>query len=84
MEAAGVEPASENAVSKEPTYLVTFMRRVLPRHSRRPRSERTRNAACQPDDLAANSQVESLQPAHCATPLSRPMSKAEEDGNLIN
>lgn len=27
VEAAGVEPASENAVSKEPTYLVTFMRR---------------------------------------------------------
>ena len=27
VEAAGVEPASENAASKEPTYLVTFMRR---------------------------------------------------------
>ena len=27
VEAAGVEPASENVVSKEPTYLVTFMRR---------------------------------------------------------
>ena len=27
VEAAGVEPASENAVSKEPTYLVTFPRR---------------------------------------------------------
>jgi len=30
VEAAGVEPASENAVSKEPTYLVTFMRRSYP------------------------------------------------------
>jgi len=27
VEAAGVEPASENVTSKEPTYLVTFMRR---------------------------------------------------------
>jgi len=30
VEAAGVEPASENAVSKEPTYLVTFPRRCYP------------------------------------------------------
>jgi len=30
VEAAGVEPASENVVSKEPTYLVTFMRRSYP------------------------------------------------------
>ena len=30
VEAAGVEPASENVVSKEPTYLVTFMRRNYP------------------------------------------------------
>ena len=28
VEAAGVEPASENAVSKEPTYLVRFLRPV--------------------------------------------------------
>jgi hypothetical protein len=34
VEAAGVEPASENAVSKEPTYLVTFMRRSYPALSR--------------------------------------------------
>jgi len=27
VEAAGVEPASENAAGKEPTYLVTFLRR---------------------------------------------------------
>ena len=30
VEAAGVEPASENAAGKEPTYLVTFMRRSYP------------------------------------------------------
>ena len=28
VEAAGVEPASENAASKEPTYLVRFQRRL--------------------------------------------------------
>jgi len=28
VEAAGVEPASENAAGKEPTYLVTFLRRL--------------------------------------------------------
>ncbi len=28
VEAAGVEPASENAASKEPTYLVSFLRRL--------------------------------------------------------
>jgi len=27
VEAAGVEPASENAASQEPTYLVRFLRR---------------------------------------------------------
>ena len=34
VEAAGVEPASENAAGKEPTYLVTFMRRSYPALSR--------------------------------------------------
>ncbi len=53
VEAAGVEPASENAVSKETTYLVAFTRPVT-RHSRQPRSERTRNAAGQPENLASN------------------------------
>ena len=57
VEAAGVEPASENAVSKETTYLVAFPRRELPRHSRPSRSERTRNAIGQPEDLASNSQT---------------------------
>jgi hypothetical protein len=34
VEAAGVEPASENDDSKEPTYVVTFMLRALPRNVR--------------------------------------------------
>ena len=34
VEAAGVEPASENVTGQEPTYLVAFARRELPRHIR--------------------------------------------------
>jgi hypothetical protein len=34
VEAAGVEPASENDDSKEPTYVVTFLLRELPRNFR--------------------------------------------------
>lgn len=45
VEAAGVEPASENVTGQEPTYLVQFPRRELPRHIRRVRLERTRNAS---------------------------------------
>ncbi len=44
VEAAGVEPASENVTGQEPTYVVTFARRELPRHIRALRLERTRNA----------------------------------------
>jgi hypothetical protein len=44
VEAAGVEPASENVTGQEPTYLVAFTRRELPRHIRVLRLERTRNA----------------------------------------
>jgi len=44
VEAAGVEPASENDTGQEPTYLVEFTRRELPRHIRAFRSEPTRNA----------------------------------------
>ena len=44
VEAAGVEPASENVTGQEPTYLVAFTRRELPRHIRLVRLEPTRNA----------------------------------------
>ena len=44
VEAAGVEPASENVTGQEPTYLVQFTRRELPRQIRVVRLERTRNA----------------------------------------
>jgi hypothetical protein len=44
VEAAGVEPASENVTGQEPTYVVEFMLRELPRNVRPMRSEPTRNA----------------------------------------
>ncbi len=43
MEAAGVEPASENVTGQETTYLVRFMPQALPWNVRSRRSERTRN-----------------------------------------
>jgi hypothetical protein len=44
VEAAGVEPASENVAGKEPTYLVGFTLPELPGKIRLTRSEPTRNA----------------------------------------
>jgi len=43
VEAAGVEPASENVTGQEPTCVVAFMPQALPWDVRGPRSERTRN-----------------------------------------
>src|SRR5437588_8685660 len=45
VEAAGVEPASENVTGQETTCLFTFMPWALPQDVRDPRSERTRNAS---------------------------------------
>jgi len=45
VEAAGVEPASENFAAQETTYLVEFTRRELPRHIRDFRLEPTRNGS---------------------------------------
>jgi hypothetical protein len=44
VEAAGVEPASENVTGQEPTCVVQFMPQALPWDVRDRRSERTRNA----------------------------------------
>ena len=44
VEAAGVEPASENVAGKEPTYLVEFTLPELPGKIRLARLEPTRNA----------------------------------------
>jgi hypothetical protein len=43
VEAAGVEPASENVTGQETTCLFTFMPSALPEDVRDLRSERTRN-----------------------------------------
>jgi hypothetical protein len=45
VEAAGVEPASENVTGQETTCLFAFMPWALPQDVRDPRSERTRNAS---------------------------------------
>jgi hypothetical protein len=45
VEAAGVEPASENVTGQETTCLFAFMPQALPWDVRGPRSERTRNAS---------------------------------------
>jgi hypothetical protein len=44
VEAAGVEPASENVTGQETTCVVEFMPQALPWDVRGPRSEPTRNA----------------------------------------
>lgn len=46
VEAAGVEPASENVTGQETTCLFQFMPQALPWDVRSRRSERTRNADC--------------------------------------
>jgi hypothetical protein len=46
VEAAGVEPASENVTGQETTCLFQFMPQALPWDVRGRRSERTRNADC--------------------------------------
>jgi len=46
VEAAGVEPASENVTGQETTCVVQFMPWALPQDVRNPRSERTRNGFC--------------------------------------
>jgi len=45
VEAAGVEPASENVAGQETTCLFAFMPLALPKDVRGARSERTRNAS---------------------------------------
>jgi arginyl-tRNA--protein-N-Asp/Glu arginylyltransferase len=45
VEAAGVEPASENVTGQEPTCVVQFMPWALPQDVRGVRSERTRNTS---------------------------------------
>jgi len=66
--AAGVEPASEIAVSQESSCFVRFLL-VRPRNS-----ERTRCAELV-DDLAATTRTEKQPPAHCMTSAHSPQVK---------
>jgi len=83
VEAAGVEPASENAVSQEPTYLVRFLR--SPRRPLSPLALRTDKKRKQP---ACRSRSENPDVAFRASSLcdavSRPVSKAGDSGYLVN
>ena len=83
VEAAGVEPASENAVSQEPTYLVAFRLRRSG-NFRRLRSERDKKRR----PLARRSHLRGPDPAAMTSPLCdalfRPVDEAGQDGNLVN
>ena len=82
VEAAGVEPASENAVSQEPTYLVRFLRRSPDTLANRAQNrQETRSASLKissaPPDVG-------LRTSSLCDAVSRPVSKAGDDGYLVN
>ena len=88
VEAAGVEPASENVVGKEPTYLVEFkiqshlVKGALEVSPRALRTDKKRAW------LACKSRLEHPDIAPKASPLcdvlQRPVGKATENGYLTN
>ena len=83
VEAAGVEPASENAASQEPTYVVAFPLPGKPGNFRLPRSECDKKRGPLAQDL-----ISGLGP-HPETSLlldalPQPAGKAAEDGYLTN
>ena len=82
MEAAGVEPASENAVSQEPTYLVRFPRRspgtlALCAQNRQETQWASLKISSAPPDVG-------LRTSSLCDAVSRPVSKAGDSGYLIN
>ncbi len=83
VEAAGVEPASENVTGQETTYLVAFRFR-LPGNFRRLRSERDKKRR----PLARSSRFGGPDPTAKASPLCdalfRPVDEAGQDGYLVN
>ncbi len=82
VEAAGVEPASEDAADRETTYLVAFPRPEG--HFRRPRSERDKKRrplvrwSRRPDSDRAR------EASLLLDALPPPAGEAAEDGYLIN
>ena len=81
VEAAGVEPASENVTGQEPTYLVAFRLR-LPGNFRRLRSECDKKRK----PLARSSRPRGPDPAAVASLLCDalfwPVGEARQDGYL--
>ena len=78
VEAGGVEPPSEKRYATEPTCLSQFVKFAL----RAWNEQETQLAS--PMDLARALRTERPGPAHCATPLAGPVSKARGDVRLIN
>ena len=78
VEAGGVEPPSEKRYGLKPTCLAQFVW-----FARRGQNEQETQRAS-PMDLARALRTERLGPAHCATPLAGPVSKARGDVRLIN
>ena len=82
VEAAGVEPASENAVSQEPTYLVRFLHRLPGTLTTRAQNrQETRTASLKissaPPDVG-------LRTSSLCDAVSQPVSKAGDSGYLTN
>ena len=78
VEAGGVEPPSEKRYEPKPTCLaqfICFARRAWNEQETQPAS---------PMNLARALRTERLGPAHCATPLTGPVSKARGRVRLIN
>jgi len=78
VEAGGVEPPSEKRYEPKPTCLAQF--RFFARHAQN--EQETQPAS--PMNLARALRTERPGPAHCATPLAGPVSKARGSVRLIN
>ena len=83
VEAAGVEPASEEVTGRETTYLVAFPLALLPANIRRPRSEYDKKREPLVLGLASGLGPHPETSLLCDA-LSRPIGEAAEDGNLTN
>lgn len=82
VEAAGVEPASEEVDSREPTYLVALMRPRGDTFAARGQNA-TRNANRYPESLASILRWRMKASLLCDA-LSRPVGEAVESGYLTN
>ena len=83
VEAVGVEPTSENATGQEPTYLVQFTQRELPRQIRvfAKNGQETQHAS--PNVSSSRPGVAEKTSLLCDA-LSQPVGEAVESGCLFN